>query len=307
LLDFDISQTMQPLRETLNWLQESVKESPKTFERLNKKKSGVFFWIDVVQLATCISGKRRILSVVRDITERKELDGAKEQMLSAVSHDMRTPLTAILGFLEFIIENPVGEVQLRDYLGTIYKEAGRLDVLINNFLDMQRLKAKLKSNVYEPLDVRQLIEEAAAIFTISVANQNVNVDLPSDLPLILGDESLLHQTFINLISNAIKYSLDDCEVEIRAVVDNCYVTISVRDYGIGIPAESLDRIFDPFYRVDNTSVRLTSGTGLGLAIVKEVVGAMNGKIWVESTLGVGSIFYISLPIAANDSITEVNL
>jgi PAS domain S-box-containing protein len=304
LVDFNTSQAQHPLHETLNWLQESVKESPREFERLIKKKSGDFFWIDVVQLATSIAGKRRILSIVRDITERKEIERVKDEMLSAVSHEMRTPLTAILGFLEFIIENPVGVVQIKNYLEIIHKEAGRLNELIDNFLDMQRLKAKLKSYVYEPLDVRQLIEEAAAIFTIPNVNYNINIDLPLVLPLILGVESLLHQTLVNLISNAIKYSSDDCEVTIGAIANGNYVTIWVRDNGIGIPAESIDNIFDVFFRVNNTSVRRTNGTGLGLAVVKEAVSEMNGKVWVESTLGEGSTFYISLPIAVNSDITE---
>ena len=296
-LDFGTEQEIKSFNEVMSWLRESAKESPRAFERLSRNKSGVFFWVEVVQLATSIAGKRRILSVVRDITERKDVERVKDEMLSAVSHEMRTPLTAILGFLEFILENPVGEEQLRDYLGTIYKEADRLNVLISNFLDMQRLKARFKAQAYGPLDVKQVLVEAAALFSVSATGRKVTIDLPLALPSILGDETLLHQAFVNIISNAIKYSTDCCTIEIRAAVDPGYVTISVRDQGIGIPAESLGLIFDAFYRVDNTSARRTSGTGIGLAIVKEIISEMNGKVWVESTLGLGSIFYVSLPIA----------
>lgn len=295
--DISAEGEIQRFSEVMNWLQESARESPRAFERMSKNNNGVFFWVEVVQLASSIAGKGRILSVVRDITERKEIERVKDDMLSAVSHEMRTPLTAILGFLEFIIENPLGEAQIRNYLGTVYKEADRLNILISNFLDMQLLKARFKAQAYEPLDVKQVLEEAAAIFSVSAAGRNVTIDLPVALPSILGDETLLHQAFVNIISNAIKYSSDCGTIEIRAVVDNGYVTISVRDHGIGIPEESLHRIFDAFYRVDNTAARRTSGTGIGLAIVKEIIAEMNGKVWAESTLGLGSVFYVSLPIA----------
>jgi signal transduction histidine kinase len=228
------------------------------------------------------------------------MEHMKEAMLSNISHEMRTPLTAMLGFLEFVIENQVEEAQLKDYHIIMHKEGERLNEMITNFLDMQRLKAKLHEYNFKPLVVRALFEEVAAIFASPSAKHSITVGAPSNLPLILGDNELLHQAISNLLSNAIKYSPVGSEVILDARLEGNSVTLWVKDEGIGIPFESLDRIFDMFYRVDGTSKHQITGTGLGLALVKEIVFAHNGQVWVESTLGQGSTFYISLPVVTND-------
>jgi len=112
---------------------------------------------------------------------------------------------------------------------------------------------------------------------------------------------------VYLISNAIKYSHNDSEVTIGARWDDNYVTLWVKDEGMGIPSESLDKVFDMFYRVDNSSSRKTTGTGLGLALVKDIVLAHDGRVWVESEVGKGSTFYISLPVARDGSSTETTV
>jgi len=172
--------------------------------------------------------------------------------------------------------------------------------MITNFLDMQRLKAKLHEYDFKPLDVRLLIEEAAGIFASPSAKHSIIVNAPSSLPPISGDKELLHQVLSNLLSNAIKYSPEDSKVILDARLEDNNVTLCVKDEGIGIPSESLDKIFDMFYRVEGTNNRRITGTGLGLALVKEIVHAHNGQAWVESILGQGSTFYISLPVVGND-------
>ena len=228
----------------------------------------------------------------------------KEEMLSAVSHEMRTPLTAMLGFLQFIVENPVAEVQMREYLGIMHKEAERLNELISNFLDMQRLKAKQSSYHFQSLEVRPLLEEAAALYAISSVNHRISVHSPSGLPPVFGDETLLHQALVNLVSNAIKYSPPGSAVDLGARREGNSITLWVKDEGIGIPSDSLDKIFEMFYRVDNKSSRQTSGTGLGLALVWDIARAHGGRVWVESTLGKGSCFYLSLPVAKGGNSSE---
>jgi signal transduction histidine kinase len=133
------------------------------------------------------------------------MEHMKEAMLSSISHDMRTPLTAMLGFLEFVIENPVDDAQLKDYHSIMHKEGVRLNELITNFLDMQRLKAKLYEYNFKPLDVRLLLKEVVAIFAGPSAKHSIIVGASSSsLPPILGDDELLHQALSNLLSNAIK-------------------------------------------------------------------------------------------------------
>jgi PAS domain S-box-containing protein len=286
--------------EALKLMEKSLKEGTQEFDWLSRRKNGESFWTEIAITPTSVVGERRILAIVRDITERKEMELMKESMLSSISHEMRSPLTAMLGFLEYVIDNKVEEAQLKDYHTIMHKEAERLNEMITNFLDMQRLKAKLHEYDFKPLDVRLLIVEAAGIFASPSAKHSIIVNAPSSLPPISGDKELLHQVLSNLLSNAIKYSPEDSKVILDARLEDDNVTLWVKDEGTGIPSESLDRIFDMFYRVEGTNNRRITGTGLGLALVKEIVHAHNGQAWVESILGQGSTFYISLPVVGND-------
>lgn len=283
--------------DALLLIEKSLKEGTQESEWLSRRKNGETFWSEISITPTSVVGERRVLAVIRDITDRKEMEDMKEAMLSSLSHEMRTPLTAMLGFLEFVIENQVQETQLKDYHLTMYKEGERLNEMITNFLDMQRLKAKLQEYDFKPLEVRPLLEEVVAIFASPSAKHSIIVAAPSNLPPITGDDELLHQALSNLLSNAIKYSPEGSKVILDARLEDQVVTLWVKDEGIGIPAESREKIFDIFYRVENTSKRQITGTGLGLALVKEIVTAHNGQVWVESTLGQGSTFYLSLPVA----------
>ncbi|NJC88166.1 MAG: PAS domain S-box protein [Desulfuromonas sp.] len=283
--------------EALQWINKTAQEGPQRFEWLSKRKNGELFWSEVTLTPMCIMGKKRVLAVGRDISERKEMEHLKEEMLSAVSHEMRTPLTAMLGFLQFIVENPVEEAEMREYLGIMHKEAERLNELINNFLEMQRLKAKRSTYNFQALAVRPLLEEAVALYSISSVNHRIIINSSAELPPVFGDESLLHQALVNLISNAIKYSPAGSVIDLGACRDENRITLWVKDEGLGIPPGSLDKVFDMFYRVNNKSSRQAPGTGLGLALVKDIVSAHDGRVWVESTLGQGSSFYISLPVA----------
>jgi len=285
--------------EALKLIEKSFKEGTQEFEWLSKRKNGESFWTEIAITPTSVVGERRVLAVIRDITERKEIEHMKEAMLSTISHEMRSPLTAMLGFLEYVIDNQVEDAQLKDYHTTMYKEGERLNEMITNFLDMQRLKAKLHEYKFKPLAVRPLLENAADIFASPSAKHSIIVAAPSNLPPILGDDELLHQVLSNLLSNAIKYSPEGSKINLDARLEDNSVILWVKDEGIGIPSEFLGRIFDMFYRVDGASRRKVTGTGLGLALVKEIVGAHNGQVWVESTLGQGSTFYVSLPVVWN--------
>jgi hypothetical protein len=218
-------------------------------------------------------------------------------MISAVSHEMRTPLTAMLGYIEFMIDNRVDEVQTREYLGIVLEEAERLNELIDNFLDMQRLKARQEIGDYKSLDVRPLLEQAATLFASASNKYRITVDASAELPLIVGNDDDIRTVLDNLLSNAIKFSPKGGNIVVGARPEDGNVTLWVKDEGIGIPPEVQDRIFDPFYRVDNTARRTTGGTGLGLALVKKIVLAHGGRAWVESAVGKGSTFYVSLPIS----------
>lgn len=236
------------------------------------------------------------MEIAIDITERKEMERMKDEMISAVSHEMHTPLTAMLGFTEFLLENEVDREQQQNFLRTIYKETERLNELINNFLQLQRLKASTVKFRIVPVKVRLLLDDAVSLYATSSKKHRISVECPPDLPPIRGNEEQLYQAIGNLVSNAIKYSPDGGSIVVGATLDNGMVTIRVQDEGIGIPPEFHDKIFDRFFRVDNSDRRKVGGAGLGLTLVKEIVAAHGGRVRVESAPGKGSIFSISLPV-----------
>jgi signal transduction histidine kinase len=253
-------------------------------------------WYQCIDRAvTWTDGRLVRLEIAIDITERREMEQMKDEIISAVSHEMRTPLTAMLGFVEVLLESEVDPEERRTYLTTVYQETRRLNELISNFLDLQQLKARNLPCRFTDLEVRPLLVDAAALFTFDREHHRIEIDCPERLPPVRGDEGKLHQVLTNLISNAIKYSPPESRVVLGAESDGNEVVIRVQDEGCGIPAELRDRVFEKFYRMDNSDRRQAGGTGLGLALVRELVAAHGGRIRVESAGGVGSIFYVTLP------------
>jgi PAS domain S-box-containing protein len=265
----------------------------------NRKKDGTSF--HAYARISKIPGTCRYISVQEDITERMKLERMKDEMISAVSHDMRTPLTAMLGFHEFLLENEVNESTLKDALATMFKETKRLEVLIGNFLDLQRIKARQMGYDFANIEVGGLLQETATLFANASRNHRIMMEALPDLPPVYGDEARLHQVLNNLVSNAIKYSPGRCDIILGAKREEEFVTLWVRDRGIGIPADALHKIFDRFYRIVPQGASHPPGTGLGLALVQEIVKDHGGKVWVESAPGEGSTFYVSLPIVQTGS------
>ncbi len=270
--------------------------SPQLFEWHHRRCDGTLFHAEVSLNRVECQGTVELQAVIRDITERKEMERMKDEVISAVSHEMRTPLTAMLGFTEFLLDNEVDPAQQKDYLRIVHGETERLSELIGTFLDLQRMKSRQMPYELKPLAVGPLLEEAAALFDGTSKTHRVTLLLPRELPPVMGNETRLHQVLNNLLSNAIKYSPIGGEVILGARRDADDVTIWVKDQGIGISPEVQEKIFDRFYRVDGSDRRATGGTGLGLALVREIVHAHGGRVWVESAAGEGSTFFVSLPI-----------
>jgi two-component system, OmpR family, phosphate regulon sensor histidine kinase PhoR len=236
------------------------------------------------------------LQIAFDITERKELEQIKDGIISAVSHEMRTPLTALMGYTELMLTTELSVPQLKEYLKVIQQEADRLNELIGNFLDIQRQKAHRDTVGFRPVNIRPLMEETAALFGAASRNHRIIVDCPAELAPVLGDEKLLRRVLEMLVSNAVKFSPNGGEVCLGASMAAGSITIVVRDQGVGIPAEELEHVFELFYRVNNTDRRMFGGTGLGLALVREIALGHGGRVWAESSIGKGSAFYVSLPV-----------
>lgn len=277
-------------------LQSGKPESGEVFEPESQR----YFQIFVYPLLDDQGRVRGGVHIAQDITEERQLQRLKDEMLSAVSHEMRTPLTAMLGFVEFMLDNEVSPEERRDYLQTVHKETERLNDLIGNFLDLQRLQAQLESYQLVTVGVADMLQEAGHLFALASRAHQIRVECPTGLSDVQGDPKRLQQVLNNLLSNAIKYSPKGGEVVLRATQEGAVVTISVEDRGMGIPPQALGRIFERFYRVDDSDRRIPGGIGLGLALVREVIKAHGGRVWVESTLGEGSTFFFTLPITAKD-------
>jgi PAS domain S-box-containing protein len=236
----------------------------------------------------------------QDITQRQEVDRMKDELISTVSHELRTPLTSLLGFTELLLGRTFSHEKQQEFLTIIHKESQRLTNLINDFLDLQRIESGRQPYTFVSVAVEPLLRDTIAVFSKEGDSHSLRLDLPTALPPVLADGERLRQVFTNLLSNAIKFSPSGGEVVIGARHDAGVVVFRIQDQGIGIPADALPKLFNKFYRVDNTATRDVGGTGLGLALVKDLVAAHHGHVWVESTPGQGSTFFFTVPVAVEE-------
>jgi signal transduction histidine kinase len=246
--------------------------------------------------------------VVSDVTREREADRLKSEFISIVSHELRTPLTSILGYTELLLAREFSPSERREFIKTVYDQANHLSQIVEDLLGVTRLEAgKVHLNQWV-VSLRQLIGEVVAQLTNLSTRHRVVIDIPQRLPPAYVDRDKVKQVLVNLLTNAVKYSPRGGEValEVREVAPEAlppdhpegqWLLVSVRDAGIGIGPEDLPKIWERFYRVDNTNTRRIGGTGLGLSITKALVELHGGRIWAESELGVGSVFYVTLPLA----------
>jgi signal transduction histidine kinase/CheY-like chemotaxis protein len=225
-----------------------------------------------------------------------ELGRAKDEMVSTVSHEMRTPLASIVGFTELLVTREVTPEHRQEYLAIMLQEGRRLTALINDFLDIRRLEEGGHQVLrLAPADITALINRAIVLLNNS-ASSPVQTSFQENLPLVRVDSDSVFRVVANLLSNARKYSPDGGSIVVAARAVDDSVEVTVRDHGLGIPPESLSQMFAKFYRVETPDRRTIRGTGLGLAISKNIVEAHGGKITVRSQgLGQGATFSFTVP------------
>ena len=241
---------------------------------------------------------RREMAGLGDFIRR--LEKAKSEYVSMVAHEIRTPLTSIQGFSEMAASPDTPPEKRKEYYRIILTESERLSRLVTNLLNLSRIEAGLELN-REPVDVPELVLGEMEFFRSQTDVHRLEYKGSRDIPTVFADPERLRQVLQNLLSNAIKYSPGGGRVEVETGREGRYVTISVRDEGIGIPAEELPRIFEKFSRVERDEATGISGTGLGLAIVKHLVELHGGKITAQSEPGRGSTFTVYLPIRGGES------
>ncbi|GEM_PF-1634934 len=266
--------------------------NPVVWEFLNTKNNR---WYECIDNAIRWTDGRLVrLEVAQDITERKELEKIKDDLLSTMSHEMRTPLTAISGFAELLLNEPEVPEQQRRHVEIIYNEAEKLTELINRFLDVRRLKFDRARINYEYLSVLDLMEKAKNGCRDCKAHHHIKIECQADIQ-VYGNRQELTQAITQLLENACRYSPESGRISLTAQSSNRETSICVADQGLGIPKHELESIFNPFHRIDTGNTRSTGGVGLGLCLAKEVVTLHGGKMQVESISGQGSTFTIVLP------------
>ncbi len=261
-------------------------------------------FLDLVagQVATAVANAQAYQEERKRAEALAELDRAKTTFFSNVSHEFRTPLTLMLGPLQDLLHQPDDHITqaAREDLDLVYRNGLRLLKLVNTLLDFSRIEAGRIEAVFDPTDLAGFTAELTGVFRSAIerAGLRLVVDCP---PLALSDavyvdRDLWEKVVLNLLSNAFKFTFaGEIAVSLRPAVDGKTVELTVRDTGIGIPPEELPRIFERFHQIPNTRSRSHEGTGIGLALVQELVKLHGGEIRVESTVGQGSTFTVSIP------------
>jgi two-component system, OmpR family, phosphate regulon sensor histidine kinase PhoR len=237
--------------------------------------------------------------VLHDITDLRRLERVRRDFVANVSHELKTPLTAIQGFAETLLGGALDDDQNRSrFLGIILDHARRLARLTDDLLELSQIEADRLDLEIRPVHVEQLMESCLETARMFAAEKRISlsVETPQTLPEIAADRRRLAEVMQNLLDNAVRYTAPGGQITVRAVPGGGDVTITVADTGVGIPQADQLRIFERFYRVDNDRSREAGGTGLGLAIAKHLVEAHGGRIWVESEVGRGSQFHFSVPV-----------
>lgn len=234
---------------------------------------------------------------IENITEYVKLENMRKEFVANVSHELKTPITSIQGFVETLkMTDNLDEDTKNRFLTIIENETTRLTRLIDDILLLSTIENKTKKKV-EKVDLFEVFEEVNEVINYIAKKKNIKVKYDfENKDIDLWEYSgYIRQILLNIISNAVKYTGENGKVSVKQYIKSERVFIEVKDNGIGIPQEDIDRIFERFYRVDKARSRSVGGTGLGLAITKHMVKALNGNIKVESELGVGSKFTIELP------------
>lgn len=286
-------------------------QAPVTTEARMLLPHGEWRWFAITVSALQLDADRYILIRLRDIdSARRDQATSQEQIaqlqrqnqnasafLSTISHEFRTPLTAIIGYSEFLTSNAGDPAMVSEDAEVIHREATRLSRLVDDVLLMDRASNGHMTLHLSMVDLNALVEKVVEAMRPLLAQHRLTLNLDAGEPVTHGDWDRLAQALTNLISNAIKFSDQGGAITVQTACVGPEAIISVRDEGMGIAPEDTARIFERFERVETGAAGRTVGTGLGLAIVSEIARLHGGRVWVESAIGEGSTFSLALPLA----------
>ena len=252
--------------------------------------------------------KKSQIEIEKQNIQLKKLDKLKSDFLNVTSHELRTPMSAIKGYVQMTIKQTLGEIteEQKKALTTVLRNIDRLDHLIQDILDVSRLESGIMKFIPEKTNIKTMVEEAVATMKISaeIKHMTINAEVEDKIPDLTIDQERVKQVILNIINNAIKFSPDGSVINIRAKKEEEHILFEVQDFGRGIAKDKQERIFETFYQVDSGMDRKFGGAGLGLAISRGIVLAHGGKIWLDSDVGKGSTFYFTLPLKPAVDIEE---
>jgi signal transduction histidine kinase len=243
------------------------------------------------------------VSIFRDITHEVEVDRLKSEFVATVSHELRTPMTSIRGYADILLLGAAGALNENQshFLQIIKNNTERLNILVNDLLDISRIEAGRVTLAPQPLDLRDVAEDVLADVLRRSQEENksmaISLEAPKELPRVFGDSERVRQILDNLVDNAYHYTPVGGQIQVRIHSENGEVQVDVSDTGVGIALEDQERVFERFFRGEHPLVLATPGTGLGLPIVKQLVEMHHGRIWMTSKgiPGEGSTFSFTLP------------
>lgn len=285
------------------WKTIKVQKKPFSGQLTNKRKSGDVYEAEI-NISPILNEKGDLIyfiGIERDITRTKALDRMKTEFISLASHQLRTPLSAVKWFGRMLLAGDAGKLTKlqEEYIDKINSSNEREIRLVNSLLNISRIESGRISIVPKPTDMKELVENVVTDTGISEDKKTseIKVDIEEDLPLLNIDPDLIRHVYMNLVTNAVRYSGKRGKVNVQVKTKGRYLFSVIEDSGIGIPTSEQGRIFDRFFRAANAMKRETEGTGLGLYLAKTIVESSGGKIWFKSKENVGTTFYFTLPLS----------
>lgn len=254
-------------------------------------------------------GSDKTLITLLDTSNERQLEEMKVDFVSMAAHELRTPLTAIRGYSSLLQMNYATQLDAsaKELLTRLIVSTTNLTNLIDNLLSVSRIERNDLTVEVKPLDLGIIVKDIFSSFETQAKtrNQHFTLNIPDKVPLVMADPFRIGQVFINLIGNAINYTPDRGTITVNVADRSDHLEITVQDNGEGIPEDAMPRLFTKFFRVSSSLEQGSKGTGLGLYITKSIVELHHGKIWAESTLGKGSLFTVTIPIATAEQQTKL--
>ncbi len=278
------------------WSIEFYQQNPPLFETFVISRQSIYFYMFFLIAGILIFG---LALTFRAVAQDLELAKMKSDFVSTISHEFKSPLTSIRQLAEMLQAGRVPSEEHRHrYYDILVEQSERLSLLIGNILDFARIEEGKKEFMFEKTDICALLEEIVSTIQDRVGHEGFIIQLNTEKPLpsVKVDRSALIQAITNLIDNAIKYSTETKEAHIRVFIEDRNLIIAVKDFGIGIKKEEIDKVFERFYRGGDELTRTVKGSGLGLTLVKQIVEAHHGSVSVVSEPGCGSTFSLKLPV-----------